>query len=228
MLTDVIDAQLSPEPNPVGNCLGLTSLYTVIGMRQGLDINAIVITNHVASIVNAGKEKIAVENIHAEGFGIKYIIPDAGHDFVGIRGLNSLVAMVLSNRGLGKEINGDLKGAFADYSKAIEIDISLPNMYNNRALALEAMGSTLAALEDYGDAIRVCPEYATPYKNRGELKLKLNDINGAIEDFNEAIEINPNYRDAFRRRGHAKDRLGDIEGANADYEIFLKLKGAPQ
>ncbi|MDD4878175.1 MAG: hypothetical protein PHO02_04010 [Candidatus Nanoarchaeia archaeon] len=225
LLTDVIDAQLSPEPNPVGNCLGLTSLYTVIGLRQGLDINVLALTNHVASIVKAGKENIAVENVKPDGFGKKEIIPDPGHAFVGIYSLKSLITMALINKGVDKEIiKKDLMGAFADHSMAIEINPKLPNAYNSRALALESMGSTLMAMEDYARAIELCPKYAMPYKNRAELKLNLKDMCGAIEDLNEALAINPKFADAYRVRGRIRYKLRDVKGAEEDFEMFSRLR----
>ncbi len=222
VITYAIDAQLSPETASVGNCIGLKSLYTAVGLRLGLNIRAFIATDHIASIVNAGGEKIAIEHTSPNGFG-RIAAKENGHAWVGERGLQSLIAVMLVNRGNKKLKAGDLKGAFADASSAIDIDPSLPTGHYNRGLILERMGARLAAQEDYGNAIRLCPQFAAPLNKRGRLKIQLNDFEGAIEDLNCALSVYPENKEAFYDRAFAKKKLGDMEGAIADYNAYLRL-----
>jgi hypothetical protein len=65
-LDDVIDAQLT-EKEEVGNCLGLTSLYSVLGLREGLDLGTMTSPGHIKSILL--ESEIIIENTSRDGFG---------------------------------------------------------------------------------------------------------------------------------------------------------------
>ncbi len=48
LLTDVIEAQLDPDVNQkVGSCVGLTTLFTVLGLREGLNLTILVSDSHI-------------------------------------------------------------------------------------------------------------------------------------------------------------------------------------
>jgi tetratricopeptide (TPR) repeat protein len=63
----------------------------------------------------------------------------------------SLDAAAYHNRGEARSHKGDLDGAIADYSKAIEIDPSLVRAYDGRARAYVSKGDYVRAV---GDATR--------------------------------------------------------------------------
>jgi len=62
---------------------------------------------------------------------------------------------------------GDLDGAIADFTKAIEVRPDYAEAYNLRGLAKQAKGNLDGAVEDFTKAIEINPDYAGAYDNRG-------------------------------------------------------------
>jgi tetratricopeptide (TPR) repeat protein len=60
------------------------------------------------------------------------------------------------NSGNLKAQKGDLDGAIADYTKAIELKFDYTKAYNNRGLAKDNKGDLNGALADLNKAIRPC------------------------------------------------------------------------
>ena len=125
--------------------------------------------------------------------------------------------------GLEKYENGDLLGAIADYTKAIEINPNIDLAYFNRGFSKYDLKDYKGAISDYTKAIEIDSNYAYAYSNRGLAKAKLEDYKGAIEDYTKAIEINPNYSNAYKNRGASKENLGDLSGACADWRKAANL-----
>ena len=120
--------------------------------------------------------------------------------------------------GIEKFKRGDVKGAIADYTKAIEINPQYALAYYNRGITKDDLGNYQGAISDYSKAIAINPQDADAYFNRGTVKLRnLKDYQGAIEDFSKSIEINPKDADAYIYRGNAKYKSGDQQGACNDY-----------
>ena len=118
---------------------------------------------------------------------------------------------------------GDLDGAIADYSKAIEIYPHYIAAYNDRGLARRAKGDYDGAIADYSKAIEIFPRFAFGYSNRGLARRYKGDVDGAIADFNKAIEINPRYAHAYNNRGLARRAKDDLDGAIADYSKAIEI-----
>lgn len=69
LLTEVIDSQLDEDQYaPVGDCLGLTSLYTMLGLRLGLDLDVMDSPKHILSLLHADRRDIKIENTDPDGF----------------------------------------------------------------------------------------------------------------------------------------------------------------
>ena len=111
----------------------------------------------------------------------------------------------LLNSGLDKAESGNLKGAIADWTKAIEMYPRYGIAYFNRGIAKHELGDLRGAIADYTKAIEYDPNYASAYNNRGTAKERLKDHQGAISDYTKAIEIKPMYARAYFNRGTSKD-----------------------
>ena len=96
-----------------------------------------------------------------------------------------------NNRGMARKAKGDLDGAIADYTKAIEIDPRDAHAYYNRGIARDDKGDHDGAIVDYTKAIEIDPRYAPAYNNRGIARRARGDLDGAIADYTKAIEIDP-------------------------------------
>ena len=86
----------------------------------------------------------------------------------------------------------DFEGAVAAYNKAIELNLSGPNLYwayYNRGNAKTSLGQIEEATADYDEAIRLNPSFDEAYNNRGLEKIKLNRIDEARQDFETAFNL---------------------------------------
>ena len=127
------------------------------------------------------------------------------------------------NRAGARAFNGDMNGAIADCTRAIELDPkSEPAVYKRGALKLQK-GDYDGAIADLSRAIELSPNTADYYSDRGLAKLRKRDNNGAIVDLTRAIELDAKNAIAYRNRALAKNINGDADGALADYNHAIEL-----
>src|SRR5438874_9828447 len=127
------------------------------------------------------------------------------------------------NRASARRFNGDVNGAIADCTRAIELDPkSEPAVYKRGALKLQK-GDYDGAIPDLTRAIELSPNTADYYSDRGLAKLRKRDNNGAIVDFTRAIELDAKNAIAYRNRALGKNINGDADGAIADYSRAIEL-----
>jgi tetratricopeptide (TPR) repeat protein len=110
------------------------------------------------------------------------------------------------NRGLIRYERGDLEGAIADYSRALELNPNYALAHNSRGLAYWGLGqwqssrgedpteSYRAAIADFTRALELNPNLADAHNNRGLSRIAAGDYRGAITDWERAIALNPGYR----------------------------------
>ena len=71
--------------------------------------------------------------------------------------------------GNAKFIQGDLRGAIADYSRAVELSPDNTDAYIRRGVAKLSLGDHDGAIADFDRAIGLNPERADAYNNRGDV-----------------------------------------------------------
>ncbi|HEY5992424.1 MAG TPA: tetratricopeptide repeat protein, partial [Candidatus Udaeobacter sp.] len=126
------------------------------------------------------------------------------------------------NRAGARGFNGDMNGAIADLSRAIDLDPkSEPAVYRRGAFKLQK-GDYDGAIADLNRAIELSPNTADYYSDRGLAKLRKRD-NDAIVDFTRALELDPKNAIVYRNRALAKNIKGDADGALADYNGAIDL-----
>jgi tetratricopeptide (TPR) repeat protein len=193
LLTDVVDAQLNSDVNClVGTCVGLTSLYSVLGLRAGLDLSLLMDLNHLLSRLRVGQQAIAIDHTDPQGFDCRNC--EEFREFP----LLILIANVLNSRGLMNERNGNLVTAKTDYHKAILINPEYANAFNNRGNMRFRDEDIEGAITDYSEAIRLNPCFCEAYCNRGMAKHRLGRYVEARQDYNKAVSTNLDYSDAHK------------------------------
>ena len=128
------------------------------------------------------------------------------------------------NRGLTKNSLQDYKGAIADFTKAIELELEGASAYYGRGIAKISLQDYKGAIADNTKAIELEPEYALAYYERGLAKYFLQDYKGAIADLTKAIELEPEGVSAYYVRGLTKNSLQDYKGAIADFTKAIEFE----
>jgi len=152
LFTDVIDAQLDPRAEKVGNCLGLTVLYNALARKLGLKTKAIHVEDafgqgpHVFSILYTGQVTIDIENILSNGFNFKGHLNNPHRTVWGDIDLIADIYHSVGNKYLEQR---ELEEAVQSYSKAIQLNPGYTKAYLNRALALFMLGRTEEARHDF-------------------------------------------------------------------------------
>ena len=95
----------------------------------------------------------------------------------------------LLNSGLDKAKSGNLKGAIADWTKAIEIYPKYALAYYNRGLARRKLGDLKGAIADYTKAIELNPKFYQAYTNRGIALEIVGDLKDACRDWKKAVDL---------------------------------------
>ena len=162
LLTDVIDAQLDPDVNQkVGSCVGLTALFTVLGLREGLNLTILVSDSHIVNRLRVDDTIYNVDNTDSLGFD--YSINEK--DFLEYPSI-MILANVLNSRGMDQEGLENFEQAEADYNKAIEINPEYANAYNNRGNIKAKQADYKGAIEEYSRAIELNSQFVEAYCNR--------------------------------------------------------------
>ena len=129
----------------------------------------------------------------------------------------------LVSRGIGKGKEGDLDGAIADFTRAVELNPKDDAPYYNRAQAKRLKKDAAGAIADYTRAIDLGSTNPAAYNNRGNARAENNDRDGAIADYTRAIELKADYARAYYNRAVAKKEKGDATGAAADFKRAQEL-----
>ena len=122
-----------------------------------------------------------------------------------------------------RKAKGDVDGAIADYTKAIEVDPRYAPAYYNRGMAREDKADPNGAIADYTKAIEINPKMGAAYNNRGQVRANRDDLEGALADFNKSIALNPRDSTGYLNRGVARKQKGDRDAALADFNKALEL-----
>lgn len=95
------------------------------------------------------------------------------------------------DRGVTLRMEGDLDGAFAAFSDAIDANDEFALAYNDRGEIYRLRNELDLALADFDRALEFDDELPFAYTNRAEMRLLLGDAQGAVADATRAIELGP-------------------------------------
>lgn len=129
----------------------------------------------------------------------------------------------LLSRGIAKNQAGDVAGAIADFSQAIEMDPKNVAAYVERGLARRNRKEFEGAITDHSRVIELVPNFATAYVLRSIDERHKGDFEAAILDASHAIALQPDDPDAYANRACAKRFNGEFDGALADATMSISL-----
>jgi len=119
-------------------------------------------------------------------------------------------------RGYQRLEAGYYKGAAEDYSEALRLDQSDPDLFLARGIAREKLKDYEGAFSDYTKAIDLRENMEKAWLTRGNVLTKLNRLEDAIEDYTVAITYAGDFAAAYYNRGIAHYKLKHYTEACAD------------
>jgi serine protease Do len=126
-------------------------------------------------------------------------------------------------RGLSSFDRGDMRGAIANFSRAIDDNSNNYQAYFYRGLAQLIQGDITNAIADYSQAININPSYTNAYYNRGVVLSLMGKLEESISDYSQVINRSPNFYDAYNNRGLVRLKVGDQQGAIDDFNQALRI-----
>ncbi len=112
--------------------------------------------------------------------------------------------------------SGDVEGAVAGYTRAIEADSAFVVAWRNRAQLRKRKGDVAGALADLTRVVELVPREARSWAERGHVRFLQGDYGGAIDDATRALEIAPERLDARANRIVARQMMGHVDEAIAE------------
>ena len=101
-----------------------------------------------------------------------------------------------------QQFDKDLKGAYKNYSKAIQLDTNYFEAYFRRAVLKTKMDSFVSAIKDYDRCLKINKTGETYYR-RANIKWTLKDSVGACVDWTNACDLIHN-KSCDLKRGHCR------------------------
>ena len=173
-----------PQAEPAPNANDLARDPVIADLSRKIAANA----NDVASRYKRGQV-----------YAIKRAYALAMQDFDAVIRRAPRDAEALNNRCWTRAATGDLQGALADCSLALQIDPGLSDALDSRGLVNLKLGRTAEAIKDYIDAIQRNPRSSSSLFGRG-IATRKSGGDGAA-DISQAKSMNPNIAKEFAGYG---------------------------
>lgn len=126
-------------------------------------------------------------------------------------------------RGTVNDYRKNADAAFADYTKALELNPQCAVCYVKRARIYADKQQSDAALSEYNNALRINPDYSALYFSRGTLYYERRQYDKAAEDYTKSLQYKPGDVDALFNRGVMYKMQGKLDLALADYARVAQL-----
>jgi Tfp pilus assembly protein PilF len=127
--------------------------------------------------------------------------------------------------GLGNAlyVKGDVKGAIACFTKALDLDPKLVQAHYNLGNALYATKDFSGAIACYKKALTLDPKLVQAHYNLGVALQIQGDLKEAIACYRQALDLDPKLVQAHSNLGAALRAQGDLKGAVTHLQKALDL-----
>ncbi len=132
-------------------------------------------------------------------------------------------AFAYGKRGQFLAVSGKTEEAAADYTRALQRDPGMADVWHNLGEIWMEKGMKGKALEHFDKAIALRPDYAAAWNNRGNVFFRDQRWTEAVENYGSAILADPSFIKAFINRGNANLRLKNFDAALADLGRAIAL-----
>jgi tetratricopeptide (TPR) repeat protein len=125
--------------------------------------------------------------------------------------------------GLALRGQGDLKGAIACFTRALDLDPKNARTHHNLGNTLQAQGNLAEAIACYKKAVDLNPTGPSLHYNLGTALAKQGDVARAIACYKKALDLKPRHALAHNNLGQALYHRGNIKGAIDCYRKALEI-----
>lgn len=132
-------------------------------------------------------------------------------------------AAELIDLGITKAEAGEVDGAIANFSRALQLTSNEAKAYYYRGKARYDKFDYVGAVADLAQAIQLDPQNGDAYGWRGKAKEALFDYAEATQDYTQALKLQPDQADLYERRSGTRGILADFKGAIADASQAITL-----
>ena len=220
-LDRVIDRALLRKNNSLGNCVGLTNLVAVLGLRENLNLSCLVFPDHVALTLKNKRKQINLDLASTEDeFDTKYFKKEKNE--IDKKRIEVLLPVLIQEKGNFKMILGKNKVSEKYYQKALELerDKDLGFLLGNINLNLKNFQKTL---EYNKRELKNGNKDKDLYLTNMFALDRLERYNESLKNANIHAHLNPNEPISYFNRGDLHFRLGNYEKALNDYQKVLTV-----
>lgn len=137
-------------------------------------------------------------------------------------GNNGADAIAWANRGVAKSRLGDLEGAIADCTRALELAPTVSNRIN-RGNAYATLHRNDDALADFDKALQEEPRNLLALFGRANANYATQRLAASLDDYARIIDADPRSSVAYFKRGNVHLDLKEFGSAFSDYSDSLKI-----
>ncbi len=113
--------------------------------------------------------------------------------------------------------------ALVDFTRAIEIDNSIPHYYYSRGISYSMLQEVELAIEEFTKAIDLDSSNADFYFALAEIYMQLENVEHAEQILNQAIDNNPADAKAYAQRGYFYYTLEEYDKSEDDFITAIEL-----
>ncbi|MBI4154153.1 tetratricopeptide repeat protein [Candidatus Woesearchaeota archaeon] len=211
-LTTAIDRYIEDAP-PYGNCVALTSLYTVVGLRLGLNLFVALSPDHIISGFKTETKRVYIENGYhkdSPGFDIPLHTGFVEHDLPAL--VASLLAWVV-NRYCD---DGKLTAALEYSDFGTELAPRLGIAYCKKAQVLALLGNEKDAYQHYMLAVEYHYRNDFVFRKLGDIHAGEGNYGAAAYAYTQAISHAQKDPGLYIRRAQFFLNLGEPKKALED------------